>query len=390
MKFALFEQPGRAKPFGVRYWLDRKVAVRTYYATAGEAQKRQAKLQQAFATGGMAAVEHIDDDTEWIEAKRLADEAGESVLTLVRRGLSKSKQQLPGGITLRAGFDGFMRRAAKIRLRTSTVEFYTLELNRFIATIGDEHQVGEVTREVIRRYLDSRPDGSQPHALRAIRAWLRWMLRQDPPLIPADPSAGMAVELPKEERKPDFLTDDEAAKLLKHCSADIRPAIALMLFAGIRVEEIYRENACVGEDVLRWEDVDFKHEAVYIRAQVAKTRVARTLRKLPSNLWQWLPKGIEKKGPVCAVRLRARLKAAREAAGLTRWAKSILRHTFASHHVAAYGDLSATALLLRHEGDVELLNRRYREGVHITEDDGQRYFQLIPEVPKPESARHAA
>jgi integrase len=380
MKFALFEQLGRAKPFGVRYWLGRKAPVRAYYATAEEARKRQAKLQEAFATGGLEAVKHIDDDTELIEAQRLAEEAGESILVLVRRGLSASKQRPNGGITLRAAFDGFMRRGAKVRLRT----------NRFIATKGDDHQVGEITREVIRRYVDSRRDGSQPHALRAIRAWLRWMLRQDPPLIPADPSAGMAVELPKEERKPDFLTDREAATLLEHCGASIRPAIALMLFAGIRVEEIYRLNAGAGEDVLRWEDVDFAHEAVYIRSQVAKTRVARTLRKLPANLWQWLPKAGEKKGPVCTVRLRARLETARKAAGLTRWAKSILRHTFASHHVAAYGDLSATALLLRHEGDVELLNRRYREGVHITEEDGKRFFALVPKVPKPEAIRHAA
>jgi len=216
------------------------------------------------------------------------------------------------------------------------------------------------------------------------------MLRQDPPMIPADPSAGMAVEVPKEERKLAFLSAAEAAKLLQHCSVDIRPAIALMLFAGIRVEEIYRQNAGKGEDVLRWEDVDFAHEAVYVRSDVAKTRVARTLRKLPPNLWKWLPMSGEKKGPICTVRLRERLEAARKAAGLTKWAKSILRHTFASHHVAAYGNLSATALLMRHEGNVELLNRRYREGVHITEEDGQRFFQLAPDVPKPESNRHAA
>jgi integrase len=216
------------------------------------------------------------------------------------------------------------------------------------------------------------------------------MLRQDPPLIKADPSAGMAVEVTKEQRKLAFLTVAEAGKLLQHCGSEIRPAIALMLFAGIRVEEIYRENAGKGEDVLRWDDIDFAHEAVYVRSEVAKTRVARTLRKLPPNLWKWVPMVGEKKGPVCAVRLREKLLAARKAAGLTKWAKSILRHTFASHHVAAFGNLSATALLLRHEGDVELMNRRYREGVQITEEDGQHFFQLTPEVTAQESDSHAA
>ena len=89
------------------------------------------------------------------------------------------------------------------------------------------------------------------------------------------------------------------------------------------------------------------------------------------------------RAPVVLVNLRIDV-------AVPKWAKSILRHTFASHHVAAYGNLSATALLMRHEGNVELLNRRYREGVHITEEDGQRFFQLAPDVPKPESNRHAA
>jgi integrase len=379
VKFSIFEDPGRRSPYGVRYWLSEHKPVRTFYRTREEAAQRQAKLEACFAVGGIQAVQRIDENVELAEARQLAEAAGKNILDLVRHSLSVSKNR-SGGITLRHAFDGFMRRAAEIQLRTSTVEFYTQELERFMGSFGDKRRTGEITREMIRSYIDIRSTRSQPHALRAIRAWLRWMLRQDPPLISADPSVGMAVEQSREERKLAFLTNAETSRLLEHCGADIRPAVALMLFTGIRAEEIYRENATGGEDVLHWEDVDFIHKAIYLRSEVSKTRVSRTLRKLPRNLWAWLPEGKKRKGPICAVRLRERLEAARKAACLTKWAKSILRHTCASHHVAAYGNLSATAILIRHESDVALLNRRYREGVQITKADGTRFFRLEPKA----------
>ena len=37
--------------------------------------------------------------------------------------------------------------------------------------------------------------------------------------------------------------------------------------------------------------------------------------------------------------------------------------------------------LIRHEGDVTLLNRRYREGVEISKAEGRAYFSIVP--PKP-------
>jgi hypothetical protein len=126
VKFPIFEDLGCISPYGVRYWLsEHNKSVRTFYRTREEAEQWRVKLEACFAAGGIGAVKRIDEDPELAKGRRLAEAAGESVLNLVRRGLSVPKDRLGGSTMLREAFDGFIRRAANIRLRTSTVKFYT-------------------------------------------------------------------------------------------------------------------------------------------------------------------------------------------------------------------------------------------------------------------------
>ncbi|MGA9609737.1 MAG: site-specific integrase, partial [Rouxiella badensis] len=377
MKFTLFERTDREKRFGVRYWLNRKKPVKTLFRTKQEALDYQARLQKAFAAGGIAALAEAELEDDIAEAKRLARESGRHLLELVKLGLAASRKGSTEGPTLREAFDGFMRRNAEVKLRSSSVEFYTEQLERFMLKVGDGRRAGEITRELIAGFMGSRPIASRPHCLTAIRAWFGWMLRQEPPLVRVNPTAGMGVEIHRGDRKVAFLVAAESERLLTAAIPKLKPVLALMLFAGIRVEELWRPIKIEGEDALRWEDIDFAEKTIHVRAEVAKTGVARTMRNIPTALWAWIEPGRGKKGYVCAFSLRKPLEQARRAAGLSKWAKSILRHTCASHHAAAFEDLSATALLLRHEGDVALLNRRYREGVHISQAAGLLFFYGI-------------
>jgi integrase len=205
------------------------------------------------------------------------------------------------------------------------------------------------------------------------------MLAQEPPLITSDPTFGMRVETPKGGRSIGFLTHGQAKALLGAAEVAVRPALALMLFAGIRHNELHREAKTDGVDFLQWSDIDIPNRAITVRHEVAKTGVARTVRNIPENLWAWLP--ADRAGLVCPVHLRTALDRARaKLENPPAWSKSILRHSCASHHAAAFENLPATALLIRHEGDVTLLNRRYREGVKITRVDGLAYFKILPEL----------
>lgn len=375
MTFSVIIDRARVSQWGVIYFVKRK-KVRQWFREEGDARERRDELELAFNAGGLDAVRRLDVDVDLEKAQELAAAMGTSVLELVKLGAAIVRGK-GGGPTMREAFNGFEKRHSEINLRPKTVSFYSYQLEAMMLHLGETTRVGTLTRTRVRQWIDSKPLMSRPHALRASRAWFRWMLRQEPPLIEINPTAGMGVEVSKQARAITFLTVDEAQALLRECSAKVRPSIAMMLFAGIRHNELHREARVAGVDVVRWEDIDFARRTITVRGEVSKTRVARTVRKIPQNLWSWLRTGIDASGPVCPGNLWEAIKWARRRAGTPRWGKSILRHTCASHHVAAYGNLSGTALLIRHEGDVTLLNRKYREGVALSKADGKRFFGLL-------------
>ena len=378
MKIAVFHDPSRKKQWGVRYWLSHNKPVRTFHESEAEAQARKASLERAFQEDGVAGIRKLDMGNELSEAVRLANESGKSILELVRLGLRASPRVIDRsqGPILTEAFNGFQKRGAEVGLRPKTVQFYREQLESFIATIGQDKRTSDVDRQKLRAWLDLKPIRSRGAGLRAVRAFFRWMLRQEPALATVDPTAGMKIDAPLGRPAIKFLSAQEATDLLAAAWPSVRPALALMLFAGIRHNELHRDAKVAGVDVLRWEDIDLKNKAITVRAEVSKTRVARTMRNLPANIWAWLPS--ELKGPVCTNHLRTALDSARQTSKISIWSKSILRHSFASHHVAAFEDLSATAVILRHESDIRTLNRHYREGLKLSKADGLRYFRIRP------------
>jgi integrase len=66
----------------------------------------------------------------------------------------------------------------------------------------------------------------------------------------------------------------------------------------------------------------------------------------------------------------------REVLGLEKWPPDVLRHTFATYHVAAFNDPGKTSLLLGHEGNPSLLHRHYR-GL-ATQAEAIKFWNLRP------------
>ena len=71
-----------------------------------------------------------------------------------------------------------------------------------------------------------------------------------------------------------------------------------------------------------------------MKADKAKTAKRRIVRIQP-NLAKWLAPYGENRGAVVPVNARKKLDAVRKAAGLKRWSKNGLRHSFASYRLAA-------------------------------------------------------
>jgi Site-specific recombinase XerD len=170
----------------------------------------------------------------------------------------------------------------------------------------------------------------------------------------------------KETRlRPQILTVDQAAMLLERAGPDLVPFIALGAFAGLRRAELER---------LEWNEVDLESALIEIPASKAKSASERFV-KIEPNLAAWLEPHAQPRGNVAPLNYRELLDAARYAAGIARWPKNALRHSFASYHLAKFNDAAALSLQLGHTSP-HLVFKHYRQVVRPKE--AERYWQITP------------
>jgi integrase len=184
-----------------------------------------------------------------------------------------------------------------------------------------------------------------------------------------------------------ILTPEQFAKVLESASDETLPYWLIGGFAGLRRAEIER---------LEWKDIHFDSGLVEVPALKAKT-ASRRFVKIQPNLAAWLGLCKNRTEKVCQKNLRKQLEADRINAGwwtakegtvitpgkdidrtkikLKPWPSNGLRHSFASYHLAHFGDAARLALELGHT-DQELLFRHYRE--LVTPDQAEKYWKITP------------
>ncbi len=179
-------------------------------------------------------------------------------------------------------------------------------------------------------------------------------------------ATGKAKEV---DRPPGILTVAQAGHLLAHADAEMLPALAIGLFAGLRPEsETWK---------LRWEHVDFESRLIDVAADRTKTAAARFV-KMSDNLVEWLLPHRKEDGLVCPWTGDAyftRLAKVRSAAGIKEWPSDALRHTYGSMHFAAFRNAGETSEQLGH-ADLKMLFRHYRERVKPME--ALKFWEIRP------------
>jgi integrase len=198
-----------------------------------------------------------------------------------------------------------------------------------------------------------------------------------------------ALPWPTVERKrPEFLSVAEAQALLLAANARWIPPIALGLFAGLRpISEVLR---------LDWADIRLEERVIDIH--LSKNVSSHRYVPISDVLASWLNPYLQDRGPVYGrsdalyhkelgrVR-RCAAHALREqgvdAPHLNHWNNDLLRHSFASYHVGAFGNAYQTAELMGHGSDIRMLKRHYQGRVRQTE--ALPYWQLFapPQLPAP-------
>ena len=161
-----------------------------------------------------------------------------------------------------------------------------------------------------------------------------------------------------------ILTLAEVEKVLDACqSVEERRVVALLAFAGIRPDAESGEIAR-----LNWEAVGAKE--IYIAPATSKTGSDRHISLTPRLRAEL--KGHPASGPVLPANWRRAWKRIRKESGIA-GEQDILRHSFASHYLAATDEAKAKAAM-GHTAGSSTLFRHYRRAV--TQADGLAYFGL--------------
>jgi len=268
--------------------------------------------------------------------------------------------------------DGFLRAALRRNLSPRTVEFYENKLSAFAEVFEGRESAG-ITRREVAAWIDALPVSgtTKDGYLRALSVCFSWAGKQDPPMVRENPAKHISGFSRRRARDIDILTPEEARAVMG-TAATYAPALALMLFAGVRPSEIRARH----KPPLLWRQVDFAGRMIRISADQSKTRSARPLEGLPENLWSWLeaegPR--DPAAPICPGMPRQAVLRAREAIG--RWSQDVCRHSFFTYHLAIFGDISRAMLIAGHEGLPSTMYQHYRGAA--TRAEATAFFGIRP------------
>jgi len=236
--------------------------------------------------------------------------------------------------------------------------------------------VSDVTADDIRTFLDNLPFAARGinNTLTTLRTFFAfakdrgWLARESALLA--------GIEKKEEKAAPvGILTPNEMRALFDHCSAEIRPFLALAAFAGLRTAELLR---------LTWADVDRRPGFVEVSADKAKT-AARRLVPISGNLRAWLALCPRTAGPVWPQddqSIYRELKRTARHINKTRkpgeepfaWKDNALRHSFVTYRLAETQDVNRVAL--EAGNSPTMIFKHYRE--LATPADAAAWFAIAP------------
>lgn len=196
-------------------------------------------------------------------------------------------------------------------------------VNKFLAWMGEDKPVSHVTVELYKQYVNSGrwSEKTKKEYGRAVRIFMAWCAKQGFGANVTDWYMQTNPELKMTTKKvffklPGILQVEEARALLKEIDEKYKPALAIMLFTGIRPE---MEMATLMYSDIRW------GKSIGLKAEHTKTGRERWV-KPPENLWSWVPKS---KGSVMpsynALNLARRWASARGRVQLpTKWSQAFV------------------------------------------------------------------
>jgi hypothetical protein len=170
------------------------------------------------------------------------------------------------------------------------------------------------------------------------------------------------LRMPPKDREIGILTHEHAKALINEVLPKYQPALALMMFAGIRPQ---------GE----MQKLDYSHieHGDYINIPSSKTP-SRKITELPDNLWKWIPS--DGKGRVMSSWNAMRLNRTRTADKLGfAYTADAARHSFGSYGYWMYG-LEWTMHTMGHMNYDTF--KTYYMNKKVSKSEAEKYFNISP------------
>ena len=307
---------------------------------------------------------------EFAEVASVTTSDKESIISAFRR-------------VIHTGVSGVAEMEKSVSFETAVKESLQARWNRRPATLADLrsysnrllHEAGKmqqaplrsITSEQCRELLQTN-FGYSPHVFRKAKAVLHSIFSLGIRRGWCTINPVKALESPPVyEERIIPLTGGQIRALMRACRDKdlliMRPSVQLLLWCGVRPGEIRR---------LRWRDIDKREKVVYIEGRASKTGGPRAvpLRGQALELLDYKRPPGELIAPRNWTRLWRRL---RLRAGIKRWQRDVMRHTFASFHLKRFHNLIQLQEEMGHR-DCNLLRTRYLNLRHVSSSTARRFF----------------
>jgi integrase len=249
---------------------------------------------------------------------------------------------------------------SKRLFRPSSAKQTRINLNQLSEEFG-ERDCRSITPSGLEQWFSKRnwKRSTIDGVIAKIGPFFTWCVRES--IILENPCTKVVKPLNFDDGPPAIFSVEDTARLLQ-VAQSIDPSIAkylaIGLFAGIRPNEI-----------IRLDNSDINGRYIEVKGTSAKTRKRRIVSVLP-NLQNWLrvAESLPKKN------LRRRREIVIEQANVD-WTHDVMRHSYASYHLAYHQSADKTALEMGHR-DTQMLFRHYRSVV--TKDEAAKFWEIEP------------
>jgi integrase len=348
----------RPQPYRIQY-RELGQTLSESFATPEEREKRVAKLRRERRRGQNRTLTP-DEVSEWQAFKTaIGDTPWQDVVTSWRSGGVTKGSPLVGVAAL-----SYLE-AIKPTMAADTMRHKKQKVNLF-ATAFDGKQLHEITPDDIDTWLDDLGfdnNNTVDSYRRVIHAFYAHFRKQ----CPINPVS--SVDSRSEEK--DVITKldvEDTQRLFAYAqqhAPEVLGRLAFEAFAGVRFASAYR---------LEKADINFDDKGVLLPKHKLKTKRRHYIDGLPENIWPWLALTND----ACWALSPAEYMHAKSQ--LFEKAKvphphNVMRHSFATYHVAAFKDAGKTAGILCHRNQ-KMLWDHYRG--NATEAQGKAYFAIVP------------